>query len=212
LTRSPRAPLTPSHIIHALCLLLVPLVVQAAPAEVESRLSILKPVTVSEYQGAPAPGLKLTFEKLGPNPALTLFSLKDAREVLAAMERTGSSPDARTSSLERRVREEFEAMYGPPLVSPPSSLESARWFQALKLSTRYMGDGAREAAVEMFKSPAMLLSVGMSMMLYMMAWAAPEPVFSKAFATAVTLGLLMTYTATELHNVGMACLTLYREA
>ncbi|WNG21778.1 hypothetical protein F0U63_02705 [Cystobacter fuscus] len=204
--------LTPSHIILALCLLLVPLAVQAAPAEVESRLSILEPVTVSEYRGAPAHGLKLTFEKLGPNPALALFSLKDAREVLAAMEQTGSSPDARSSNLEGRVREEFEALYGPPLVSPPSSLESARWFQALKLSPRYMGDGTREAAVEMFKSPAMLLSVGMSMMLYMMAWAAPEPVFTKAFATAVTLGLLMTYTVVELHNVGMACLTLYREA
>ncbi|ATB35125.1 RhsD protein [Cystobacter fuscus] len=202
----------PSYVIQALCMLLVPLAVQAAPAEVESRLSILKPVTVSEYRGAPEHGLKLTFEKLGPNPALALFSLKDAREVLAAMEPTGSSPDARSSNLERRVREEFEERYGPPLVSPPSSLESARWFQALKLSPRYMGDGAREAAVEMFKSPAMLLSVGMSMMLYMMAWAAPEPVFSKAFAAAVTLGLLMTYTVTELHNVGMACLTLYREA
>jgi hypothetical protein len=207
--RSPRVPLTPSHILHALCMMLVPLAVQAAPAEVESRLSILKPVTVSEYRGAPAHGLKLTFEKLGPNPALALFSLKDAREVLAAMEH---SPDAGSSNLERRVREQFEEMYGPPLVSPPSSLESARWFQALKLSPRYMGDGAREAAVEMFKSPAMLLSVGMSMMLYMMAWAAPEPVFSKAFAAAVTLGLLMTYTVTELHNVGMACLSLYREA
>ncbi|OJH35285.1 hypothetical protein BON30_40270, partial [Cystobacter ferrugineus] len=156
-----------SHVIHALCMLLVPLAVQAAPAQVESRLSILKPVTVSEYRGAPAHGLKLTFEKLGPNPALALFSLKDARQVLAAMERTGSLSEAPSSSLEGQVREEFEAMYGPPPVSPPSSLESARWFQALKLSPRYMGNGAREAAVEMFKSPAMLLSVGMSMMLYL---------------------------------------------
>ncbi|HYO58275.1 AHH domain-containing protein, partial [Archangium sp.] len=46
----------------------------------------------------------------------------------------------------------------------------------------------------------------------MMAWAAPEPVFSKAYAGAVTLWLLMTYTAAELYNVGQACLKLYREA
>jgi hypothetical protein len=85
----------------------------------------------------------------------------------------------------------------------PPSLESARWFQALKLSPRYMGEGVREAAVEMFNSPAVASSVGMSMMLYMVAWAAPEPLFSKAFAAAVTLGLLMTYTATELYNVGI---------
>ncbi|HYO56297.1 hypothetical protein [Archangium sp.] len=39
--------------------------------------------------------------------------------------------------------------------------------------------------------------------LYMMAWAAPEPVFSKAFAAAETLELLMTYTAAELYNVGL---------
>ncbi len=40
----------------------------------------------------------------------------------------------------------------------------------------------------------------------------PEPVFSKSFAGAVTLWLLMTYTATELYTVGRACLELYREA
>jgi hypothetical protein len=110
------------------------------------------------------------------------------------------------------VREEYEKLFGPAGFTQPESLESARWMQALKLSPRYMGDGVREAAVELFSSRTVLLSVGMSMMLYMMAWAAPEPVFSKAFAATVTLGLLMTYTAAELYNVGMACLRLYREA
>jgi hypothetical protein len=52
----------------------------------------------------------------------------------------------------------------------------------------------------------------MSMMLYMVAWAAPEPVFSKTLATAVTIGLMLTYTAVELYNVGLACLRLYQEA
>ncbi|WP_052519117.1 AHH domain-containing protein [Archangium violaceum] len=64
----------------------------------------------------------------------------------------------------------------------------------------------------MFSSPAVLLSVGTSLALYMLAWAAPEPVFSKALAGAITLGLLLTYSAAELYNVGLACLTLYREA
>ncbi|EPX56966.1 hypothetical protein D187_006720 [Cystobacter fuscus DSM 2262] len=226
-----------SRIIPVLCLLLVPLAVQAASSEVEARLPVLEPVRVSPYRGEPGEGLKLTFEPLRPNPALALFSLEEARAVVAALEGgfkvarpeprspgaatlgalstgmvVGSAPKAWSSDLERRVREEDEALYGTALLPLPPSLESARWFQALKLSPRYMGEGVREAAVEMFSSPAMAFSVGMSMMLYMVAWAAPEPLFSKAFAAAVTLGLLMTYTATELYNVGMACLTLYREA
>ena len=53
----------------------------------------------------------------------------------------------------------------------------------------------------MFSSPTVVLSVAMSMMLYMAAWVAPEPIFSKALAAAVTIGLLMTYTAAELYNV-----------
>jgi hypothetical protein len=218
-------------------LLLVPLTVGAAPAEVETRLSLLEPVTMSRYAGDEGQGLKLAFKALGPDPALARLTWEDARAVVAALEggfkeansRPGSPraappgvllagllgglpPEARPSALERRVREEYEALLGAAQVSLPASLESARWFQALKLSPRYMGEGVREAAVEMFTSPAVVLSVGMSMMLYMMAWATPEPVFSKAFAAAVTLGLLMTYTAAELYNVGQACLRLYQEA
>jgi len=190
---TPRLPFAP-----CLLLLLLPLWAQAAPREVEARLSLLEPVTVSEYRGDQGHGLKLTFGSLGADGGLRPFTREDARALMAA--------------LEGARREEFEAMYGPSLFALPTSLESARWYQALKLSPRYMGEGVREAALEMFSSPAVLLSVSMSLVLYMMAWAAPEPVFTKAFAAAVTLGLLMTYTATELYNVGLACLNLYREA
>ena len=229
---SPRAALI-------LCLLLVPLPSQAAPAEVDSRLSVLQTVTWSEYDKLPyGLGLKLIFKPLRPDPALARFTREEARVVVAALEdefsvaksRSGPTALARLtvgtaagtlvmpsataplSTLERRVREEYEALYGPSSLPLPSSLENARWFQALKLSPRYMGEGVREAAVELFSSPTVALSVAMSMTLYMAAWAAPEPVFSKALAAAVTLGLLMTYTATELYMVGQACLGLYREA
>ncbi|HYO54521.1 MAG TPA: hypothetical protein VEU50_17165, partial [Archangium sp.] len=116
------------HILYVV--LLVPLVVQAAPPEVEARLSVLEPVEVSGHQGDEGQGLKLTFKALGPNPALALFTLEDARAVVAALEaelqeaepRAGRSvvekpdpgvvmgllgvmpPDARPSTLERRVR------------------------------------------------------------------------------------------------------------
>ncbi len=186
-----------------LFLVLLPVVVQAAPDGEEPRITVLHPITVSEYRGAAGRGMKLTFAKLGANPALALFSREDARQLVASMQ---------SGHREHSLREELEALYGPSSLPMPSRLEDARWFQALKLSPRYMGEGVREAALELFSSPAVLLSVGTSMMLYVMAWAIPEPVFSKAFATAVTLALLMTYTATELHNVGRACLTLYRDA
>ena len=179
-------------------LLLVSFLAQAAPSEVESRLSLLEPVTVGEYHGAQGHGLKLTFGSLGVDRSARLLTREDARALMEALEGTR--------------REEFEALYGTSVLALPASLESARWFQALKLSPCYMEGGVREAALEMFSSPAVLLSVGMSLVLYMVAWAAPEPVFTKAFAAAVTLGLLMTYTATELYNVGLACLNLYREA
>ncbi|MCY1083583.1 AHH domain-containing protein [Archangium sp. miwbw1] len=110
------------------------------------------------------------------------------------------------------MRDGYEELYGPSSMALPSTLEDSRWFRALKLSPRYMDDGVRDAAMELLSSPTVAYSMALSMMLYMTAWAMPEPVFSKAFAAAVTLGLLMTYSAAELYNVGMACLNLYREA
>ena len=222
---------------HALCVsMLVALVLQASRAGAEAGLPVLEPVGVSGYPGEEGQGLRLTFKRLEPDAALGLWRVEEARQVVEALEgefqeakprpglrllpeahtRTmaGLVPpaDTRPSVLERRVREEYEALLGPALVGLPGSLESARWFQALRLSPRYMGEGVREAALELFSSPAVLLAVGTSLVLYMVAWAAPEPLFSKAFAAAVTLGLLLTYSAAELYNVGLACLTLYREA
>jgi hypothetical protein len=177
----------PLRPIVFLYLLLAPLLARAALPEVR----------VSEYHSpSHGRGLKLTFATLRPDPTLERFTLEEARDVV----------------MEKRRREHYEELYGPSPLPLPSTLEDARWFQALRLSPRYMDEGVRAAAVEMFTSPAVALSVAMSMMLYMTAWAAPEPIFSKAFAAAVTLGLLMTYTAAELHSVGLACLNLYQEA
>ena len=225
-----------SRVVLVLGLLLVPLLARAAPPEGERRLSVLEPVTVSEHHSSShGHGFKLTFQPLQPDPSLARLSVEDARVFVAAMEaafpaskpRSGSSSlagvvtsgllfappmGAQPSDLERRVRAGYEELYGPSSLPLPSALENSRWFLALKLSPRYMDDGVRDAAMELLSSPAVAYSMALSMMLYMAAWAAPEPVFSKAFASAVTLGLLMTYSATELYAVGMACLHLYREA
>lgn len=86
-----------------------------------------------------------------------------------------SPPDAQSPDLERRVRASYTQLYGPSSVPLLSSLESSQWFLALKLSPRYMDEGVRAAAVELLSSPAVAYSMALSMMLYMAAWAAPEP-------------------------------------
>ncbi|HEX8438769.1 AHH domain-containing protein [Archangium sp.] len=221
-------------------LLWVPLSVRAAPPAVEGHLPVLEPVTVREhFSSTHGYGFHLTFKPLQPDPALVRFSVEDARAFVAAMETafqtpgllsgsptasrlpacvvsgvTGCGPPTSThpSDLERRLHAGHEEILGPSALPLSSSLANSRWFQAFKLSPRYMDEGVREAAIELLGSPTVAYSMALSMMLYMAAWAVPEPVFSKALAAAVTLGLLMTYTATELYTVGMACLNLYREA
>jgi hypothetical protein len=229
------------RIVLALCmLLLVPFPTRAAPPEIESRVSVLETVTVNEHLSPThSLGLELTFKRLPPEPALALFTVEEARAFVEALEtafqatspRSGPPSLARApmgvvtastlfgppagappSALERHVHTGYVGIYGPPSIPLPSSLEHSRWFLALKLSPRYMHEGVREAAMELLGSPTVAYSLALSLMLYMTAWAAPEPIFSKAFAAAVTLGLLMTYTAAELHTVGRACLNLYREA
>ncbi|HLM45069.1 MAG TPA: hypothetical protein VK458_14440, partial [Myxococcaceae bacterium] len=87
---SPRAALI-------LCLLLVPLSSQAAPTEVESRLSVLQTVTWSEHdKPSYGLGLKLTFEPLRPDPALAPLTLEEARVVVAALEEEFSVTKSRS--------------------------------------------------------------------------------------------------------------------
>jgi hypothetical protein len=152
-------------ITSALCLLvLVPLSARAAPLEVESRLRLLEPVAVSEHHNPThGRGFKLTFKPLRPDPALARFTLNDARAVVAALEEEFTAVKSRVgapslaglptgvlaasvgpvptmtaypSDLERWVREGYVALYGPSSTPVQSSLESARWFQALRLSPR----------------------------------------------------------------------------
>jgi hypothetical protein len=94
----------------------------------------------------------------------------------------------------------------------PESVEHSRLYLALRMSPRYMGPGLRDAARELFSSPAFLASVALSVSVYLAAWALPEPVFSKAFAAALTVRLALAVGLLELRNLGLACYQLYREA
>ncbi|WP_309891159.1 hypothetical protein [Archangium sp.] len=124
---------------------------------------------------------------------------------------TGSSQGT-AAPWELRLREEFVSQYGPALLPMPESLETSRLYLALKLSTRYMDDGIREAAQELFSAPAFLASVSLSVLVYFAAWLAPEPLFSKAFAAALTVRLSLLVGLVELGQLARACLRLYQEA
>ncbi|WNG42642.1 hypothetical protein F0U61_54395 [Archangium violaceum] len=169
----------------------------AAPHEEPSRTRP-KTVRVDALHGG---RLRLSFEPLPPDPRLESLRLEEAHEVLD-----------RSSPWKSRMREEFLSRYGPPLLPLPQSLETSRLYLALKRSPRYMGEGVREAARELFSSPLFLSSVALSVFVYFAAWLAPEPVFTKAFVTALTLRLALAVGVLELSRVARACVQLYQEA
>jgi hypothetical protein len=180
-----------------------------------------KTVKVSELPGG---RLRLAFEPVPPDLLLERLRVEEARAVLAAFHesfpreegrrfrlvRTSTEPEP--EEWERRLREEFVDRYGPPEVPLPGSLETSPVFLALKLSPRYMGEGVREAARELFSSPVFLSSVALSVLVYFAAWVAPEPFFSKAFVTALTLRLALVVGVVELNQFARACARLYQEA
>jgi hypothetical protein len=173
--------------------------------------------------------LKLFFEPVAADLALERLRVEEARRVLAAFQesfRVAEKPRPRhrlalvstvmgerqPAEWETRLREEYLSRFGPPLLPLPQSLEHSRLFLALQLSPRYMGEGVREAARELFSSPVFLASVTLSVLVYFAAWLAPEPLFSKAFAVTLTVGLAMVVGVLELTHLARACIRLYQEA
>jgi hypothetical protein len=185
----------------------------------------LLPVGIREL---PESRWKFLFPPRPPNPALEVLSLEEVRPLLAAFASLGARPRPQlrllelpgvdraslgpASPWESRLREEFLSRFGPSLLPLPESLASSRLFLALQLSTRYMGEGIREAAIALFTSPAFVLSVCLSIVMYFAAWLAPEPFFSKAFAATLTLRLSLAVGLVEVGQVALACLRLYQEA
>ncbi len=172
--------------------------------------------------------LRLSIPASPLHPDMQRLSVEEIRPLLAAfesfrpparprlrlmLEAPGAGDSSRGSAApwELRLREDFLSQYGPALLPLPDALETSRLYMALKLSTRYMDDGIREAAQELFSAPAFLASVSLSVVVYFAAWLAPEPLFSKAFAAALTMRLSLLVGLVELGRVAMACLRLYQE-
>ncbi|MFE8604706.1 hypothetical protein AB8V91_47850 [Archangium violaceum] len=182
---------------------------------------VSKAVEVRELSGD---RLRLVFEPVAADLALERVRVEDARAVLADFHASFSREEGRRFRLvrtstepeppewERRLREEFVSRFGPPELSLPGSLETSPVFMALKLSPRYMGEGVREAARELFRSPVFLSSVALSVLVYFAAWVAPEPIFTKAFVTMLTVRLALLVGVLELNRFARACARLYEEA
>ncbi len=115
------------------------------------------------------------------------------------------------SALERTLREQYLERYGSPSVALPRCLEDSPLVMALRLSPRYMPAGVREGVEQLVNDPAFLAGLATSLVIYVIAWAAPEPIFSKAFAASVTLVLTLTFSLAELTHVGLVALRLYRD-
>ncbi|HYO73373.1 MAG TPA: AHH domain-containing protein, partial [Archangium sp.] len=180
--------------------------------------------TVVRTSTLPGGALRLAFEPLAAELALERVRVEEAREVLAAFHASFAREEGRRFRLvrtatrpgpaewEQRLREEFVSRFGAPEVALPGALETSPVLLALKLSPRYMGEGVREAARELFSSRVFLSSVALSVLVYFAAWVAPEPLFTKAFVMALTLRLALAVGAWELSQFARACVRLYQEA
>ncbi|WP_444546327.1 AHH domain-containing protein [Archangium lansingense] len=207
----------------------VTLVLRAAPAEA---FGARQPSGSVEVRELPGRGLELVFAPLARSPEMDRLTLEDARLVLdifredfgqlrsvrpcagesgpvLALAGVGGCPAA---SRETVLREEYLSRYGEPKVKLPLQLGYWRLAEVLRLSPRYMKAGVREAAAELFSDPLFLAGVSTSVVAYFLAWAVPEPLFSKSFAATVTVGLVLAFGVVELRNLGLACLRLYEEA
>lgn len=176
----------------------------------------------------PEEQLRLTFPPPALHPELARLSVEEVRPLLEAfdalrprsplplrlLEMPGGALSNRdfAASWESRLREDFFSVYGPPLLPVPESLETSRLLLALQLSTRYMDDGIREAARELFTAPAFLVSVSLAITVYFAAWLAPEPFFSKGLAAALTVRLALLVGLVELGRLAHAFLRLSQEA
>ena len=183
-----------------------------------------RPVTVSALPGGQ---LKLSFEPVAPHPPLEVLRVEEVRALLSALhdslppqEQAGlrlalaslAPPPGEPPEWELRLRQAYQSRFGPSPLPLPGSLENSPLFRALKLSPRYMGEGVREAARELFSSPLFLASVTLSVLVYFAAWLAPEPLFTKAFAATLTVVVALVVGVVELTRVALACVRLYQQA
>ncbi|MGC2635540.1 MAG: DUF4157 domain-containing protein, partial [Acidobacteriaceae bacterium] len=117
---------------------------------------------------------------------------------------------------EKDIWKQYTAKYGEPsMESSQTDLHltpEMKFRIALHISPNFMKEGAREAAHALFNDPIFIGGTLLSIALYIAAWLAPEPLFSKAFAAGVTIALLSVFSISEIRNVAVAWMRLEDES
>ncbi len=171
-------------------------------------------------------GVRLHLPQVGAEPSFQRFTREDARRVLRQFhenlaelkrrKRWVASADTlfasaqEPDSVEETLLMEYTERYGEPSLPLPDSLLKSPLVMALRLSPKYMPEGIREGAEELFRDPAFLAGVAVSLVVYVTAWAAPEPLFTKTFAVGATVVLVSAFSLAELAHAGGAALKLYQ--
>jgi Domain of unknown function (DUF4157) len=90
--------------------------------------------------------------------------------------------------------------------------DGMKMIMALHASPGYVKGGAREAIIQMVNDPIFLGGTLIGITLYVAAWIAPEPIFSKATAATITTVLLTLFTVSEIKNFAVAWMNLSDES
>ncbi|MDR6943343.1 eCIS core domain-containing protein [Mucilaginibacter pocheonensis] len=83
---------------------------------------------------------------------------------------------------------------------------------ALRASPAYVRGGGREALIQLVNDPIFIGGTMVGITLYVAAWMAPEPIFSKATAATITTALLTLFTVSEIKNFAVAWMRLSDES
>jgi hypothetical protein len=193
------------------------------------------PRAVVQEQGTRGgqPYVKLTFRPLLAGAARERLAPEEVRTLVYALEELLGSPEWRASvgvshpSLpsgsmsevpespqERwsRILRHYSALYGAssqPL--PEALLEEEKFARAFMLSIKYMPEGVRAGAQELFTSRTVILALIASGLTYLGLWLAPEPVLSKMIAAGLTVALMLAYGVAEIVHVAKVFMQFYQE-
>jgi hypothetical protein len=188
--------------------------------------SVEPALPLARLEVLPGAGVRLYLPPVGVEPSFQRFTREDARRVLqqfhedlAGLKQRGRwvasagpllAPVQEPDSVEELLSKQYTERYGEPSLPLPDSVLESPLVMALRLSPKYMPEGIRDGAEELFRDPAFLAGVAVSLVVYVTSWAAPEPLFTKTFAVGATIVLVSAFSLAELVHAGGAALKLYQ--
>ncbi|WPB77743.1 AHH domain-containing protein [Archangium violaceum] len=203
-----------------------PVVAERSCGEPEHAREVEPPAAAVRIEALPQARVQLHFPPIGADVSLQRFTREDARRILQLFHEEMATLEESTrrvaaagmvpvfareaSAVEGLLLKQYTERYGEPAMPLPDFILESPLAMALRLSPRYMPEGIREGWDELVHDPAFLAGLVVSLGTYVVAWAAPEPIFTKAFAASVTVVLVSAFTLTELVHAGGVALKLYQ--